>query len=141
MNDLSIGKFAESTPNGPTAPTKKGCGNGGKTNSVFPRSHSPCYLVTIQMKATDAKQSAPARVGNKNLLELRILIRMKWTGHSNGLCASPKSHPRQWVDWFKSLLDKDLNNPPTTVGGIPRLPFVPRRNSSEPSTHCRGWDF
>jgi hypothetical protein len=58
-----------------------------------------------------------------------------------GLCTkNPKSHPRQWVDcsvpfyeqprtpycnpthgsgWiFQIFLDKDLNNPPTTVGGI-----------------------
>src|SRR5215217_5260449 len=66
--------------------------------------------------------------------------------HAVAVGFAPKraSHPRQWVDWFRSLLQtypvkrlvipptavggyfkplsrKDLNDPPTTVGGISTL--------------------
>jgi len=86
--------------------------------------------------------------------------------HADRLCTkSPKSHPRQWVDWFKfflpehypavveipptavggsfkSFLREDLKYPPTAVGGITkRFRGMSVERDLNQSTHCRGWDL
>jgi hypothetical protein len=43
--------------------------------------------------------------------------------------------------YFKSSLDKDLNNPPTAVGGIRSHNELGIREYPNESTHYRGWDF
>ena len=90
---------------------------------------------------------------------------MSYQTSNLGLCTkSQKFHPRQWVvhsdpfykqllnrfvipptavgGYFKCVLRKDLNNPPTTVGGITKPLFVIRfRKHLKRSTHSRGWNF
>src|SRR6185503_6348847 len=70
---------------------------------------------------------------------------------------TPKSNvipPTAVGGYFRSFFRKDLNNPPTSVGGIQGLSFdvACRKHLNEPptavgelepfeTTHCRGWGF